>query len=67
MSGGKHLRAGDHDWEFSATELGDLHCRCECGHERLITGKLVRGRARPDAEWRTPHEWNEGYKVGETD
>jgi hypothetical protein len=53
-----HLRSEEHEWEIETTELGDFRAACACGHERLLTGLVVRGRANPHADWQTPYQWN---------
>ena len=50
-----------HEWEVSATELGDTLATCRCGAERLMTGTVVRMRRDDDAEWETPYRWNPGF------
>lgn len=44
-----------HDWEIVMTELGDT---CPCGHERLLTGTVLRGRTKATHSWEMPELWN---------
>lgn len=47
-----------HEWEVTATEIGDTLATCKCGAERLMTGTVVRTRQRGDDGWETPYRWN---------
>ena len=55
------LSFDDHEWELSVTELGDFLAACPCGHQRLLTGLVVRGRTAPGRSWRTPYQWNRPF------
>lgn len=49
-----------HEWEITGTELADVLATCRCGHERLMTGTVVRMR-RPGGDWETPYSWNRSF------
>jgi len=63
LLGGKALTtdAHRHEWKLTITELGDAHAICRCGHERLLTGTVVRYRRDSRSPWETPYLWNKNY------
>lgn len=47
-----------HDWSITSTEEGYAWAKCDCGHERLLVGPTVHGRASGEDDWKTPSYWN---------
>lgn len=52
-----------HEWEVVAYTDGHIHATCACGHERLLTGTLLRGRSNALRGWTAPPHWNPHLKT----
>jgi len=54
-----------HRWSIVSTEEGDAWAFCPCGHQRLLTGTILRGRTAADDYWHTPEQWNRRRRADE--